>query len=111
MKKQEDKTQSIKIPFIIAVRILTPWFDEETKQEVPVPSKIIFNMPMPASRSKADKAAHKGQPYTKTPDIDNLLKGFLDTIYKNDAHVWSVWAEKKWADVPSIVIEPIEENV
>lgn len=36
-------------------------------------------------------------PHQKTPDIDNLLKGFFDAFSDNDETIYNVFAEKKWS--------------
>lgn len=69
------------------------------------PCKVTFNIAMPKSWSKKKRALLRGEPHMETPDIDNLVKGLLDALYADDAHVWSVWAEKRWAEMPSIWIE------
>ncbi len=68
------------------------------------PCKIIFAIPMPKSWSKKEKAKKQGCPHLQTPDIDNLLKGFLDALFKQDDHIWSVWPEKVWAYEGKIIV-------
>jgi len=76
--------------------------------ELPIPYKITFYLAMPKSWSKKKKAAHDNQPHLQTPDKDNLEKAFLDALFDNDKHVWSGWAEKRWASEGMIKIEPME---
>ncbi|MCK5612030.1 RusA family crossover junction endodeoxyribonuclease [Candidatus Pacearchaeota archaeon] len=73
--------------------------------KIKCPAKITFQIEMPKSWSKKKKLAHDGKPHLQTPDIDNLLKGLLDAVYKEDSHIWSVWAIKKWSYFPQIEIE------
>lgn len=77
-----------------------------------IPCKITFYIEMPKSWSKKEKARMNGQPHEQEPDVDNLLKAAMDAIYqtregKNDAHVWSIWAEKRWSETAHILIEPL----
>lgn len=36
------------------------------------------------------------QPHKGRPDIDNLIKSLLDSIFDNDAHVWDIRGTKIW---------------
>ena len=87
--------------------------DEVAARQVklPIPSKVIFWMPIPPSWPKKKQLEAEGTPHTQTPDIDNILKGLLDGVYRDhDAIVWSVWAEKRWARAPGIEILPLRSN-
>ena len=87
--------------------------DEVAARQVklPIPSKVIFWMPIPPSWTKEKKLEADGTPHTQTPDIDNLLKALLEGVYRDrDAIVWSVWAEKRWARAPGIEILPLKSN-
>ena len=66
---------------------------------------MIFNISMPNSWSKKKKAKMFGQPHQQTPDIDNLEKGILDSLFINDMKVWKVCASKRWSDCGSIIIK------
>lgn len=59
---------------------------------------IVFWLPMPKSWSKRKRAEMSGQPHQQKPDLDNLQKALLDAIYDDDCRVWSLGAEKRWAD-------------
>ena len=48
---------------------------------------LYFYIPMPKSWSKKKKEAMNGQIHMQTPDIDNYLKGFMDTLCKQDKHI------------------------
>lgn len=67
-------------------------------------SKVIFNIEMPASWSKQRRVEWDGLPHMNKPDIDNLIKALLDSVFEDDAHIWAVSAEKRWAITPSIVV-------
>ena len=64
---------------------------------------LVFNLPVPPSWSHRKKQAHIARPHRQKPDIDNLTKALLDTLYgsqnsqsKGDQHHWDVRAIKLW---------------
>ncbi len=59
---------------------------------------IEFHVPMPKSWSKKKQALHNGQPHNQRPDLDNYLKAWKDSVYKEDAVVWRIKATKLWTD-------------
>ena len=63
---------------------------------------VEFYIPMPKSWSKKKKNEYVGKTHQQKPDIDNLLKGVMDAIFKEDAHVHTVYGKKTWAKEPSI---------
>ncbi len=70
---------------------------------------ITFLIPMPKSWSNKKKAELVGAPHQDTPDIDNLVKGFMDAFNRDehgdrltDCHVYAITAEKYWAEQGSI---------
>lgn len=75
--------------------------------EIPFPCLIIFVFPMPTAWSKKKKELMRGQPHQQKPDIDNCEKAILDSIYKDDAHVWNVHHIKIWGDEGKILIKPL----
>lgn len=50
-------------------------------------NRLEFHLAMPKSWSEKKKKEMNGQFHTQTPDLDNLEKGFLDALCKNDSHV------------------------
>ena len=64
-----------------------------------------FEMPMPKSWPESKKKRMDGEPHQQTPDIDNLEKGILDSLFVNDMKVWKVCASKRWSDCGSIIIK------
>tara|TARA_R110002020_G_scaffold209351_1_gene415310 strand:+ start:826 stop:1206 length:381 start_codon:yes stop_codon:yes gene_type:complete len=66
---------------------------------------IQFFLPMAKTWSKKKKIAMDGQPHQQKPDIDNLLKAWMDALYRNDAVIWKVSASKMWSLKGSIVVE------
>lgn len=71
-------------------------------KEVPAALALRFEITMPKSWSAKKKAQMNGEPHQQTPDIDNLIKAFLDALCENDSYVYSVTAEKYWSDKGSI---------
>ena len=67
---------------------------------------IVFLMPMPASWSKKKRDAHRNQPHTQKPDLDNLLKVLLDAHMSDDSGVHRLWyISKIWGDHGAIQID------
>ena len=65
---------------------------------------VTFYMTMPKSWSKKKKAAHVGKPHQVKPDLDNVLKGFMDALRTEDARVYAVSASKVWSERPGVVL-------
>jgi len=64
---------------------------------------IIFEIPMPKSWSRKSKKEKNGKPHTQRPDLDNLLKGFLDGLCKEDNYVHTIRKlSKVWGETGSI---------
>ena len=62
--------------------------------------ELIFEMPIPKGGSKKQQEEYRqrlGTPHQQKPDIDNLIKGFMDAMAKEDSHVWNISARKVWA--------------
>jgi Holliday junction resolvase RusA-like endonuclease len=78
---------------------------QKLKVTLPIPCSILFELPMPESWSKKKRKEMNGKPHESKPDIDNLIKGIFDALLENDQVVWGVYAEKRWAEVPSITIK------
>lgn len=67
---------------------------------------ITFVLPMPKSWSKAMRLQMDGMPHQQKPDIDNILKGFLDAVKKEDKTFHSIGAMSKvWGVKGQIKIE------
>ena len=77
-------------------------------QEIPQPCHLIFHLPMPNSWSKKKKALMNGTPHQQKPDIDNLIKSFLDSLLTSDAHIYDIRASKFWGDKRSIEIRDLK---
>lgn len=65
---------------------------------------LIFYIPMAKSWSKKKREQMLGKPHKQKPDIDNLAKAFLDGLLEEDSWVWSLTAEKYWANEGSIMV-------
>lgn len=63
---------------------------------------LEFYIPMPKSWTKKKKAEYAGKIHQQKPDIDNLLKGVMDAMFKEDSHIHTVYAKKTWSYEPSI---------
>ena len=65
---------------------------------------LTFYIPMPKSWSKKKREQMLGKPHKQRPDIDNLAKAFLDALLQEDSHVYSLHADKYWANNGSIMV-------
>lgn len=65
---------------------------------------IEFFLPMPQSWSQKKKTLMDGTPHMGKPDLDNIIKGFLDCLTDDDSDVWTITASKRWAYEGSIKI-------
>ena len=71
-----------------------------------------FHIKMPVSWSKKKKEQMRGKPMQSRPDIDNLQKSILDSLFPDeDSAIWKVCASKRWADVGSVTIKNWDEIV
>ena len=68
-------------------------------------ASLVFLLPMPKSWSKKKKARMCWQPHQQKPDVDNLEKALLDSVYGEDCGVWHIgMAAKLWAPTGGIVV-------
>ena len=67
--------------------------------------QVEFHLPMAKSWSKKKKLKMFGEPHRQRPDLDNLIKALLDSIYAEDCNIYSIKAKKIWADTGKIVIK------
>jgi len=65
---------------------------------------IIFVMPYPASWSEKKKLENYLTPVIVKPDIDNLIKSFLDALKPKDQEVWRISAMKIYGETGCILI-------
>ena len=69
---------------------------------------VIFVVPMAPSWSDKKKAQMDGQPMQLTPDLDNLHKALLDSLFSNDCHIWDARITKLWGYSGKIIVLPAE---
>lgn len=79
--------------------------------QVPNESLVVFQLPMPESWSKKKKEAMCGKYHMQKSDVDNLLKGLLDAVYDDDAHISNLHLIKIWSDTAGIYVESLRDNV
>ena len=69
---------------------------------------MAFTMPIPQSYSNKKKKELEGQPHTKKPDLDNLVKAVLDALndvaFKDDSKIWRIMATKEYGSEPKVWI-------
>lgn len=66
---------------------------------------ILFIMPMPKHWSNKKREKMNGAPHQVKPDIDNLLKSFMDILApKNDSHIHTVKIRKVYGLEGRIVV-------
>jgi len=64
----------------------------------PVGASITFFIPVPPSWSLKKKKQHHGRFHQSKPDIDNLMKAFLDSLMKEDKEIAHLEVQKRWVD-------------
>ena len=74
---------------------------------LPIPYHVTFVLPMPASWPASKRAALNGTPHMCPPDKDNLEKGLLDALFKNDAAVHDGRVSKVWGERGEIRVEAV----
>ena len=65
---------------------------------------IEFHIAMPPSWSKRKRQLLLGKPHRQRPDIDNLVKAFLDALCEEDSYVCDIRARKFWSNTGYILI-------
>jgi Holliday junction resolvase RusA-like endonuclease len=75
------------------------------KQNINIDKEIYveFYLKMPKSWSNKKKDKFQGTTHEQRPDIDNLMKGLMDALFKEDSHVHTIYAKKIWDIEPGIV--------
>ncbi len=71
---------------------------------------IQFYSKMPDSWSKKKQLEMNWKPNQNTPDIDNVFKSFVDTLFydpvnksKDDCKIWKMSADKWWSNEDKII--------
>jgi len=65
---------------------------------------IKFVLPFPASYSDRKKDLLRDKPHTQKPDLDNLVKGFMDCFGTDDSGVHAITMLKVWGDEGKIIL-------
>ena len=104
-----------KRPCVVRYRAYSNRLREAALLQKYVPANELimqFHIKMPVSWSKKKKEQMRNKPMQSRPDIDNLEKSILDSLFPNeDSAVWKVCASKRWADVGSVTLENWEKIV
>lgn len=66
---------------------------------------VTFHLPMPKSWSQKKRFQNHGNRHQQRPDIDNLLKGFMDALLPEDCRVWNVQVKKLWGITGGIYVK------
>lgn len=66
---------------------------------------VIFHMPVPKSWPKHKKISSHMKLHMIRPDLDNLIKGFLDGLLAEDNFIADLRATKRWVNQESGYIE------
>jgi Holliday junction resolvase RusA-like endonuclease len=72
--------------------------------QIPDSALVVFLMPMPASWSQTKKLGTLYTPHRSKPDVDNMLKALMDSVLKDDRHIWDIHPVKIWAAAGGIVV-------
>ena len=62
---------------------------------------VRFYLPCPKSWSKKKKAHYHLKLHTSKPDVDNLCKALLDSLFTEDKGIADIRLTKFWADIES----------
>ena len=104
-----------KRPCVMRYRVYSNRLREAALLQKYVPANELimqFHIKMPVSWSKKKKEKMRGKPMQSRPDIDNLQKSILDSLFPDeDSAIWKVCASKRWADVGSVTIKNWDEIV
>ena len=73
-------------------------------RQCPERFKIEFVMQFPDSYTKKQCADKVGKPHCYKPDLDNLVKGFMDCFGKDDSEVHEIHARKIWGYDGKIIL-------
>ena len=67
-------------------------------QFVPVSVVLHFDIPMPASWSRASRGKMEGTWCRTKPDLDNYIKAVCDALWENDSAIAKITATKVWCE-------------
>jgi Holliday junction resolvase RusA-like endonuclease len=74
-------------------------------RQCPEVFRIQFVMPFPVSYTQKQCKEKVCKPHQYKPDLDNLVKGFMDCFGKDDSGVHRIEAEKVWGYEGKIILE------
>lgn len=66
---------------------------------------VTFYLPMPPSWSRKKRAEMEHRFHRQKPDLDNLVKAFLDALTSDDSGVHEITARKRWGTEGLIMVE------
>ena len=76
-------------------------------KECPDRFEITFVMPFPISYTQKQRKELDGHPHRYKPDLDNLVKGFMDCFGKDDSGVHEFYARKIWGKDGKIILKVV----
>ena len=82
--------------------------------ECPVRVRLEYWFPIPKSYSKKKREELIGQPHTKKPDLDNLVKtldALNGVVFKDDSQIVDIRAQKMYGEVPYTIIEVTRDDI
>jgi Holliday junction resolvase RusA-like endonuclease len=80
--------------------------DEQGYTLPDVMENITFVLPMPKSWSKKKRQEFDNKPHQQKPDLDNIVKAFMDCLSSNDCNVHTYNNVRKiWGESGSIIID------
>lgn len=68
---------------------------------------LTFYIPVPKSWRKHKKEAKHLMLHDSTPDVDNLCKAVLDSLFTEDKHIADLRITKKWVNADKGFIEAV----
>jgi len=76
----------------------------------PAGAHVLFDLPVPKSWSERRKSEMIGSPHERVPDLDNMLKALLDSVFfgSTDAHVSDIRITKRWSRSGGIYVREID---
>lgn len=99
---QRDKWK--KRPCVVAYRAwadairLTAGSARKVRLDGAVSVSVTAYMSIPSSWSRKKREALASQPHTVKPDMDNILKAVMDSLFENDECVYRQHGAKFWDD-------------
>ena len=93
--------------FLVSIR--EQWKNPPTISPLSLRATFYVLIPKSTSQKKRKLMLEGVLKPNKTPDLDNLIKFFLDVlneeVWRDDSQIISLWAEKKFTENPRTEIE------